>query len=215
MSRSSTTRQRGAALLLAMMVLTLISTVAAGMVWQQSSAIQIEAAERARSQAGWMLQSGIDFAREVVRRYGNADPRHDQAWDSELAETRLSALLAADRDNSADASLEAFISGRVDDAQSRYNLRNLVTENQVAPLSQILTLPQLFLSGVFFARDAVPALVRPIADYLPLTFLNDALRAVATTGAGPGDLGKQITGLLIWSIVSFVVAVRVFRFESS
>ena len=125
MSRSSTTRQRGAALVLAMMVLTLISTVAAGMVWQQSSAIQIEAAERARSQAGWMLQSGIDFAREVVRRYGNADPRHDQAWDSELAETRLSALLAADRDNSADASLEAFISGRVDDAQSRYNLRNL------------------------------------------------------------------------------------------
>lgn len=125
MSRSSKPRQLGAALLLAMIVLTLISTVAAGMVWQQSRAIQIEAAERARSQAGWMLQSGIDFAREVVRRYGNADPRHDQAWDSELAETRLSALLAADRDNSADASLEAFISGRVGDAQSRYNLRNL------------------------------------------------------------------------------------------
>jgi general secretion pathway protein K len=127
MKPSTQARQRGAALLLAMIVLTLISTVAAGMVWQQSRAIQIEAAERARAQAGWMLNAGVDFAREVVRRYGNADPRHDQPWDSELAETRLSALLAADRDNSADASLEAFISGRVDDAQSRYNLRNLAS----------------------------------------------------------------------------------------
>ena len=125
--------ERGAALLLAMIVLTLVSTVAAGMVWQQSRAIQIEAAERARAQAGWMLNSGIDFAREVVRRYGNADPRHEQAWDTELAETRLSALLAADRDNSADAALEAFISGRVDDAQSRYNLRNLMTTAGAKP----------------------------------------------------------------------------------
>ena len=118
--------QIGAALLLAMIIVTLVSTIAAGMVWQQSRAIHIEAAERARAQVGWMLHTGIDFAREVVRRFDDANPQRDQPWDADLAETRLSALLAADRDNSADASLDAFISGRISDAQSRYNLHRLV-----------------------------------------------------------------------------------------
>ena len=143
MIRAHAPHQRGAALLLAMIVLTLVSTVAAGMVWQQSRAIQVEAAERARAQAGWMLNSGIDFAREVVRRFGAADPSQDQPWDSELAETRLSALLAADRDNSADASLEAFISGGIKDAQSRYNLRNLVDSDSKKEARELKTLVRL------------------------------------------------------------------------
>lgn len=135
--------QRGAALLLAMMVLTLVATVAAGMVWQQSRAIEVEGAERARAQAGWMMTSGIDFAREVVRRFADADPRRDQPWDVELAETRLSALLAADRDNNADSTLEAFISGRIDDAQSRYNLRNLIGGDGVIAERERKTLRRL------------------------------------------------------------------------
>lgn len=45
-------RQRGSALLVAMLTLTLIATLAAGMVWQQFRAVQVEAAERARTQSG-------------------------------------------------------------------------------------------------------------------------------------------------------------------
>jgi ABC-2 type transport system permease protein len=89
----------------------------------------------------------------------------------------------------------------------------LTTENQAAVATQIVTLPQLFLSGVFFSRDAVPAFLRPIADYLPLTFLNDALRAIATTGATLGDVGGQILGLLVWAVVSFILAYRLFRLD--
>jgi general secretion pathway protein K len=134
---------RGAALLLAMIVLTLVATMASAMVWQQSRAVQIEAAERARSQAGWMLSSGIDFAREIVRRNATADPRREQPWDQPLAETRLSSLLAADRDNNADSGIEAFISGRVEDAQSRYNLRNLF-DGQGKPVeAEVKTLQRL------------------------------------------------------------------------
>ena len=89
----------------------------------------------------------------------------------------------------------------------------LATENQAAVATQIVTLPQLFLSGVFFSRDAVPAFLRPIADYLPLTFLNDALRDIATTGATLADVGGQIAGLLVWSVVSFILAYRLFRLD--
>jgi ABC-2 type transport system permease protein len=89
----------------------------------------------------------------------------------------------------------------------------LTTENQAAVATQIVTLPQLFLSGVFFSRDAVPAFLKPIADYLPLTFLNDALRAIATTGASLADVSGQIVGLVVWAIVSFILAYRLFRLD--
>lgn len=137
---------RGAALLLAMIVLTLVATVAAGMVYQQQRAVHVEAAERARTQAYWMLDSGIDFGRYVIRRFSTTKPKEGAPWDTDLQETRLSSLLAADRDNSADANLEAFISGRVEDAQSRYNLRNVLDNDgkeidaEVKTLERICTL---------------------------------------------------------------------------
>jgi ABC-2 type transport system permease protein len=89
----------------------------------------------------------------------------------------------------------------------------LTTENQAAVATQIVTLPQLFLSGVFFSRDAVPAFLKPVADYLPLTFLNDALRAIATTGASLGDVSVQILGLAAWAVISFILAYRLFRLD--
>jgi len=89
------------------------------------------------------------------------------------------------------------------------------TENQVPPLTQILTLPQLFLSSVFFARDAVPAVVRPIADVLPLTFLNHAMREISTGGATLAQVGGDLVGLSLWTIVGFAAAVKLFRLESS
>jgi ABC-2 type transport system permease protein len=76
-----------------------------------------------------------------------------------------------------------------------------------------VTLPQLFLSGVFFSRDAVPAFLKPVADLLPLTFLNDALRDIATTGATLADVGPQILGLVVWAVVSFFAAYRLFRLD--
>ena len=79
--------------------------------------------------------------------------------------------------------------------------------------TQIVTLAQLFLSGVFFSRDAVPAFLRPVADLLPLTFLNDALRAISTTGATLVDVGGDILGLAAWAVVSFILAYRLFRLD--
>jgi ABC-2 type transport system permease protein len=89
----------------------------------------------------------------------------------------------------------------------------LATENQAAVVTQVVTLPQLFLSGVFFSRDAVPAFLKPVADLLPLTFLNDALRDIATTGATLADVSPQILGLVVWAVVSFFAAYRLFRLD--
>jgi general secretion pathway protein K len=132
--------QRGVALLLAMIVVALVTAAAAGMVWQQERAVAIEAAERARAQSGWILSGALDWARLILRedersarRGGTPVDSLDEPWAQPLAEARLSSFLAADRDNNADGGAEAFLSGRIVDAQSRYNLRNLIVEGKVSP----------------------------------------------------------------------------------
>jgi general secretion pathway protein K len=141
-------RERGAALLLAMMIVALIVTTAAGMVWMQTRAVHVEAAERARSQGGWMLSGALDWARLILREDQRSSQRGgvdslDEPWAQKLAEARLSSFLAADQDNNADADLEVFLSGGIADAQARYNLRNLVdVEGKVVP-AQVLALQRL------------------------------------------------------------------------
>ncbi|MEO6281193.1 type II secretion system minor pseudopilin GspK [Roseateles sp.] len=136
--------QRGAALLTAMIIVTLIASLAAGMVWQQYRAVQIEAADRARAQSAWILQGALDWARLILKEDLRADqskpPLKDhlgEPWAVPLAEARLSTFLAAERTAATDdEGPEAFLSGTIDDAQSRYNLRALINSPQVDPLEQ-------------------------------------------------------------------------------
>jgi general secretion pathway protein K len=124
--------QRGAAMLVALLVLTLVSTLAAGMVWQQWRTIQVESAERARTQAAWILSGALDWGRLILRedaRERGGSDHLGEPWAVPLAEARLSTFLAADRDNNSLAendSLDAFLSGSITDAQARWNLRRLV-----------------------------------------------------------------------------------------
>ena len=89
------------------------------------------------------------------------------------------------------------------------------TENQVPPIANLITLPQFFLSGVFFPKEAAPEIVRPITELLPLTFVNDALREISTQGATLWDVRAEVAGLVVWSVVSFAIAVRLLRFEQT
>lgn len=140
-------RQRGAALLLAMLILTLIATLASAMVWQQWRAVQVEAAERARSQATWILVGALDWARLILREDKPGVDHLGEPWAVPLAEARLSSFLAAGKEGSrsadGDDGLDAFLSGSITDAQSRYNLNNLVVGGQAVP-GEVLLLRRLF-----------------------------------------------------------------------
>lgn len=125
-------RQRGAALLTAMVIVTLVTTLAAAMVWQQWRAVRVEAAERGRLQAAWILAGALDYARHILREDARAaGPPADhlkEPWATPMRDTPLSAFLAADKNNTDDAP-EVFLSGQISDAQSRYNLRNLFNDD--------------------------------------------------------------------------------------
>ena len=87
------------------------------------------------------------------------------------------------------------------------------SESTIPPISNIITLPQFLLSGTFFSIDAFPEWLQPISRALPLTYLNDAMRKVAFEGAGLWDVRIQILIMLIWGLVVYAVAVKVFKWE--
>lgn len=153
--------QRGAALLTAMVIVTLVATLASAMVWQQWRAVQVEVAERARAQALWILNGAVDWARLILRedaRTGGAD-HLGEPWAVPLAEAQLSTFLAVDRDNTDDAP-EAFLSGSITDAQSRYNLRNLVEAGSGTAGAAEERVLQRLLDAVGARSDLAPTIVR-------------------------------------------------------
>ena len=178
--------QRGAALLIAMIIVTLIATLASAMVWQQWRAVQVEAAERARVQSAWILSGALDWARLILRedgRSGGAD-HLGEPWATPLAEARLSSFLAADKSNTDDAP-EAFLSGSITDAQSRYNLRNLVEAGQVVAVEQAA------LQRLFESIAVAPGVAGRIATGLANALGPSGPAAKTGTGAGTGaDTGN-------------------------
>lgn len=163
-------QQAGAALLLAMLVVTLVSTLASAMVWQQWRAVRVETIERSRAQSVWILSGALDWARLILRedaRSGGAD-HLGEPWALPLAEARLSTFLAADASRTDDAP-EAFLSGDIRDAQARYNLQNLVAAGAVVP-AELAVLQRLFGSLGVAAETA--------------TRLAEGLRAAAPPAAG-------------------------------
>ena len=143
-ARSVRTRQAGAALLIAMALMTLVATLASGMIWQQYRAIQVEAAERSRTQSAWILNGALDWARLILRedaRTGGPTAL-SEPWATPLAEARLSTFLALDKDHNTEEGPDAFLSGSIVDLQSRYNLRNLVDGGKVIE-AELLSLQRL------------------------------------------------------------------------
>jgi general secretion pathway protein K len=125
-------QQRGAALLLAMLTVALVATLASAALWQQWRSTEVESAERRRMQASWILVGALDWARLILREDARANQNTGAAdhlgepWATPLEEARLSSFLAADKNNSAEELMPAFLSGEMIDLQSRLNFRNLV-----------------------------------------------------------------------------------------
>ena len=176
---------RGAALLVAMVLLSLVATLATGMVWQQWRAVQVETAERSRSKSGWMLLGAQDWARLILRedaRSGKATSLNEP-WATPLAEARLSSFLAADRDNNADSGPEAFLAGSITDAQARYNLRNLLLDGKIDPLQ--LAVLQRLCTSAGLGPDTASALA-------------DGLLATQLAASDDAPLPPQQLADLVW-----------------
>jgi ABC-2 type transport system permease protein len=83
----------------------------------------------------------------------------------------------------------------------------------VSGLMNLVMLPMWILSGTFFSYARFPDAMIPFVKALPLTALNDALRGVMIDGAGVASLGAPLAIVTAWGAVSFVVALKIFRWR--
>jgi len=123
---SPASRQRGAAVVTALLIVTLAVVVVSGLLWRQQVQIRSIENQRLMAQAQWIDRAAVDWARLILRddqRRSNIDYL-GEPWAVPVAETRLSDFLGAGlrTDQSGETS---FVSGRILDAQARFNLTNL------------------------------------------------------------------------------------------
>ena len=87
------------------------------------------------------------------------------------------------------------------------------TLEAVSGLMNLVMVPMWILSGVFFSYERFPDTVKPYIRALPLTALNDALRGVMNDGMTIAQVTPQILTLLVWGVVSFLIGLKIFRWQ--
>ncbi len=168
-------RQRGAALLLAMLTVALVASVSAAAYWQQWRDLQLEQTARQRSQSLWLLTGALDWARLILREDARASQVDHLAepWALPLQETRLSSFLSAGQaSQAADDAFDARLSGRIIDEQGKLNLRNLIDTSgdqvQLAPVER-QSVERLFVALGLPAAELQQLLQGLLAAYEPGT----------------------------------------------
>ena len=200
-------RHTGAALLSAMLTVTLVATFAAAALWQQWRSVEVETAERARVQSSWILTGALDWSRLILREDGRAGGADHLAepWAVPLNEARLSSFLAVDK-NASETEREAFLSGQVIDLQGKLNVNNLLEGNSLSatalasfsrlfellglPKEQLLTLASSLLEAV---RDPTPPAAGAAPNPNPTPASTGAATAAASAASAPAATGTPPT----------------------
>jgi ABC-type multidrug transport system permease subunit len=83
----------------------------------------------------------------------------------------------------------------------------------ISGLANFVMLPMWLLSGTFFSSARFPQALQPFIKALPLTALNDSLRAIVNEGASLAATWSQLSVLLVWGLLSFIIALRIFKWK--
>jgi general secretion pathway protein K len=125
-------QERGAALLLAMLIVTLVASVAASGLWLQWQSVEVERQERLRQQLSWLMVGAFDWSRLILNEDTKADRNNSpmvdhlaEPWAIALKEVRLSAFLSRDK-VVRDGDPEVILSGQMTDEQGKINLQGLL-----------------------------------------------------------------------------------------
>ena len=167
--------QQGAALISAMLVVTLVATLASVALWQQWRQVEVESAERHRVQSSWLLNGALDWSRLILREdaiagisanTGSASGNTDhlaEPWALPLKEAKLSTFLAQDQ-QLREGDPEVFLSGQITDAQSRINLTNWLEASEGKVSAKMNEPLQLALVRLFNVLDLPRAELERLAQ---------------------------------------------------
>ncbi|MBV9962965.1 MAG: ABC transporter permease [Parafilimonas sp.] len=86
-------------------------------------------------------------------------------------------------------------------------------ESTIPPFANMFTLPQFLLAGTFFPVSVFPKWLQVFCNILPLTHFNNAMRNISFEGASFISCWQDVGVLLIWGVIIYTVAIKVFRWE--
>lgn len=87
------------------------------------------------------------------------------------------------------------------------------TMEAVSGLMNLVMVPMWVMSGIFFSSERFPEAIQPFVKILPLTMVIDALRAIMLDGLPLSSQGTPLLGLAAWGGISFVLALKWFRWQ--
>ncbi len=193
-------KQRGVAIITALLLTTLAITIVASLFWQQQVQVRSIENQRLQLQKQWILRGALDWAGLILREDARTSSQDHlgEPWATPLAPTPLSQYV----DGSSEQ--DAVLSGQIVDAQSRFNLTNLGTAHVVNPhavamFARLLVNLQIDPALAQSCAEAVAASQSPatggngiaqtrgIGLTMPLLQENDLL---AIPGLGPGVLAR-------------------------
>lgn len=157
-------KQRGVAVITALLLCTLAVSIVASLFWQQQVQVRSMENQRLQLQTKWILRGALDWARLVLQTAGqqrNGITTLNDVWNTPLAETRLDQYI--ERERVEGEVFDATLSGRVIDASSRYNLRHISLGRQ-----QNRAHEQIY-ANLLRNLQIDPALAKRTADYVRTT----------------------------------------------
>ncbi|WP_426101707.1 type II secretion system minor pseudopilin GspK [Massilia sp. TSP1-1-2] len=159
-------RQRGVAIITALLLTTLAVTIVASLFWMQQVQVRSMENQRLQLQTKWILRGGIDFSRMLLREEGLQRPAYTSLlsiWNTPLEETKLDDYVEKERLESEKS--DATLQGRVLDATARYNLNNLAQGTQI-DLAQVALYKRL-LENVQVNPTLAQKTAQAVADGSP------------------------------------------------
>ncbi|WP_287194015.1 type II secretion system minor pseudopilin GspK [Paraburkholderia sp.] len=129
-NKSNNKNQKGAAIITALLVVALSAILVSGMLWRQQVQIRRIENQRLLSQAQWISRGALDWTRLILRSEGDTSAGVTYLggiWSVPIAKTRLSDFLGQIGEIHATQGADTYLSGSIEDAQAKFNLRNLVS----------------------------------------------------------------------------------------
>jgi general secretion pathway protein K len=186
-------RQRGVAVITALLLTTLAISIVASLFWQQQVQVRSMENQRLQLQTKWILRGALDWAGLVLRQdaVDNKFTALDQVWATPLAETRLDQYI--ERERVQGENFDATLSGGMVDATSRYNLNNLASGGQPDPV-QVEIFKRLLSNLQLNPSLAVKAAQFVAAGQAPVQQQAGGSGALPAGGGNPAGGGSPAGG---------------------
>ncbi|OFJ48750.1 general secretion pathway protein GspK [Janthinobacterium lividum] len=181
-------RQRGVAVITALLLTALAITVVASLFWQQQVQVRSMENQRLRLQTQWAMRGMVDFARFWLRQDNPTLTAADGVWATPIEEARLDDYV--DREKVDTEKFDATVSGRALDAQARFNITNLVAATGGINPKQVLAYQRL-LSNMKLDSSLAQATADAVLRAQPKPRTADSDSDGKTAAAPPASGGSS------------------------